>query len=91
MDYEWDPHKAKANHRKHGIHFADAVAVFKDEHALWREDEGNYGEDRFVVAGTDYLDRIVTVVFTFRGDNIRIISARKATNQERKTYGSRKL
>ena len=42
MSYEWDPDKAVSNHRKHGVHFADAVAVLEDELALWREDVGEY-------------------------------------------------
>lgn len=90
MSYEWDPHKAKSNYQKHGVHFADAVAVFEDEVALWQEDVGEYDEARFVIVAVDHLAQILTVVFTFRGDNIRLISARKATNHEKKTYESRR-
>ena len=90
MDYLWDSNKATANSAKHGIDFADAVAVFEDELALWQEDGREYGEDRFVVVGTDFLGQIITIVFTFRGDTIRLISARKATKYERATYQRRR-
>ncbi len=86
MDYEWDPEKASSNLRKHGVSFADAVAVFADELALTIED--NYpDEERFVVLGVDAFGQLLVVVYTWRGeDRIRIISARKATRQERVQY-----
>lgn len=80
-----DPDKARANVRKHKIEFADAVAVFADEMAITMEDE-RPEEDRFVTIGMDMLGRILVVVFTWRGDDIRIISARKATPNERRQY-----
>ncbi len=80
------PHKATVNVKKHGIEFADAVGVFEDESALWQEDIDNYEEERFIALGTDFLGRVLVVAFTFRNENIRIISARKATESERKTY-----
>jgi len=86
MSYEWDPHKADSNFDKHGVHFADAAGVFEDEYTLWQEDVRHHEENRYVVIGLDFLAQIVTVVFTFRGDTIRIISARPATNNERNTY-----
>ncbi len=86
MNYTWDPQKAASNLEKHGIHFADAVGVFEDEQALSMEDLADYGDERFVSVGTDYLGRILTVVFTYRNDEIRIISARKATKKERLAY-----
>ena len=86
MDYEWDPIKAASNHKKHGVRFSDATAVFEDEWSLWREDVGGYDEERFVVLGTDFLGRILVVAFTYRDDNIRLVSAREATRQERKSY-----
>jgi hypothetical protein len=88
VNYLWDPHKATINLKKHGIDFADAVGVFEDEMALWQEDKGDNDEERFVALGMDFLGRILVVVFTFRGTDIRIISARKATKNERKTYES---
>ena len=85
MDYQWDPKKAKINLKKHGVAFADAIAVFFDEFALTIEDD-NPEEQRFVTIGTDALSRIIVVVYTWRNDSIRIISARKATRRERKQY-----
>jgi uncharacterized protein len=85
MAYQWDRNKARANFLKHGVHFADAVSVFADDMAVTIEDD-HPGEERLVTLGTDALGRILAVVFTWRGDVIRIISARKATKQERKQY-----
>lgn len=87
MSYQWDPAKAERNLMKHGIEFADAVAVLEDEHALWREDAGDWEEDRYIAVGMDHLGRILIVVFTIRGDVIRLISARRATKNERSYYG----
>lgn len=86
MNYEWDENKAISNWRKHKIRFADAVGVFEDEMALTREDSDAVGESRFITTGTDYLGRVLTVVYTYRHRTLRIISARKATSQERKYY-----
>jgi len=88
MDYEWDPKKAAINLQKHGVDFADAVGVLEDEQALWQEDISEE-EERYVAVGMDYLGRVLVVVFTFRGDKIRIISARKATKRERRAYERR--
>ena len=85
MNYEWDLNKARANLRKHGISFADAVAVFSDERALTIVDE-NPDEERFITLGVDAFDRVLVVVYTYRGETIRIISARKATAYERQQY-----
>lgn len=85
MQYEWDPDKARSNHRKHRVKFADAVGVFEDENAITIEDE-HESEDRFITIGRDFLSRILVVVYTFRGVIIRIISARKATAREKKEY-----
>ncbi len=76
MSYEWDPAKAESNLYKHGVHFADAVAVLEDERALWREDVGEWEEDRYIAVGIDHLGRILTVVFTIRGETVRLISAK---------------
>jgi hypothetical protein len=86
MGYEWDPDKAKLNTRKHGIAFADAVSVFSDESAITVEDI-DPDEERFAALGTDAFGRVLVVVYTWREENIRLISARKATEKERKQYG----
>lgn len=86
MDVAWDPKKADTNFRKHKIRFSDAEAVFFDPIALTIEDQDVKQEKRFVSVGSDMLGRILVVVYTYRGETIRIISARKATSRERKYY-----
>ena len=86
MHFQWDVDKARNNRQKHGIEFADAVAVFEDEMALTIEDPDAVGERRFVSVGRGITGQLLTVVYTLRGDEIRIISARQATRQERKYY-----
>jgi uncharacterized DUF497 family protein len=90
VNYQWDPNKAALNSRKHGVDFADAVGVFEDENALWQEDPKENREERFISLGVDFLGRVLVVVFTFRGEEIRIISARKATENEKNTYERRR-
>lgn len=85
MTYQWDKKKAQVSRRKHGVSFADAVAVFEDDWAITIPDDYP-DEDRFVTIGRDMLGRILVVVYAWRGDNIRIISARKATRREREQY-----
>lgn len=86
MGFQWDTKKAEANFRKHGVDFADAVGIFEDIYALTLREETHQLESRFVSIGSDFLGRIVTVVFTFREDDYRIISARESTKRERKEY-----
>ncbi len=86
MDIEYDTAKAASNRVKHGISFADIEPVFYDEHALSMVDPISAAEDRFVVVGADALGSIVAVVYTYRGESIRIISARRATKSERHEY-----
>jgi uncharacterized DUF497 family protein len=85
VNYEWDPAKAGANYRKHKVHFADAVAVFSDEAAVTIEDE-DHEERRFATLDMDAFARVLVVVYTWRGQDIRLISARKATASERERY-----
>lgn len=86
MQYQWDTHKAAVNLRKHGIEFADSVAVFEDDFTLVLADDYP-DEERFVVIGQDAFGRVLVVVFTYRGEQtIRIISARRATVRERRQY-----
>ena len=86
MSYEWDQAKSHTNLTKHGVDFADAVAVFEDDLALTRVDLDTRGESRSVILGIDGFGRHLVVVFSERGARIRIISARLATKQERKCY-----
>ena len=74
--------KAASNLSKHGVDFADAVIALEDELALTLDDD-HPDERRFITLGTDALGRVLVVVYTFRGEKIRIISAREATPRER--------
>jgi len=71
---------------EHGIDFADAAGVFEDVRAITIEDNDAEGEQRFVTLGMDFLGRLLVVVYTYRGDAIRIISAWKASRREAKEY-----
>ena len=86
MRYEWDPKKARLNEAKHGIVFADAVLALEDDQALTFSEQASGGEERFVTLGLDPFARVLVVVYTWRGDRIRIISARNATPRERRLY-----
>ncbi|HEV8043305.1 MAG TPA: BrnT family toxin [Bryobacteraceae bacterium] len=83
---EWDPGKARLNARKHGISFADAVASLEDEGALTMRDPFSDEEERWVSMGQDALGRVLVVVYTWRGESVRLISARKATPREHRRY-----
>ena len=92
LAFTWDPGKAAANARKHGVSFQEAETVFSDEHALLLDDpEHSADEDRFVLIGLSAASRMVVVCHCYheRADVIRLISARKATRTERQTYAAR--
>ena len=86
MDIEFDPIKAKANLRKHNVSFAHAEQALRDPLAITIEDPDSEGEQRFITLGMDALGRILVIVFTHRGENIRLISARKASRGEMEFY-----
>jgi uncharacterized DUF497 family protein len=86
MNVDWDPNKARTNRADHGVAFPDAETVLYDPNGITREDERSEGEQRFVTLELDALGRMLVVVYTYRGDTIRIISARKATRNEVRTY-----
>lgn len=93
LRFEWDPAKARANQRKHGVSFEEARTVFLDEEALLRaDDEHSQEEARFVLLGLSSRLRIVLVCHCYRSEEevIRIISARKATASERQQYDTRR-
>lgn len=85
MTYQWDADKALANLRKHGIDFADAVAIFADTLAITIPDY-RFSEERFITMGLDSFGRLLVVVYTVRNKDIRVISARRATRRERRQY-----
>ena len=82
----WDPKKAKVNLRKHGVSFSDAEFVLFDPNAITIEDKNSVGEQRQVSIGLDSLGRVLVVVYTYRGKEVRLISARRATRKERQSY-----
>ena len=85
VTFQWDPAKARANLARHRVDFADATAVLEDPHGLTRDDP-HPREDRFVTLGLDALGRLLVVCWTPRDDDIRIISARRATRAESRQY-----
>jgi uncharacterized DUF497 family protein len=87
QEYEWDEQKAASNLVKHGVDFADAAVAVEDTGVLTVEDEGSK-EERFVSFGLDGQGRLLAVVYSWRGDAIRIISARKATPTEARFYAA---
>jgi uncharacterized DUF497 family protein len=86
VDYQWDREKAGINLKKHAVDFADAVGVFEDPLALTIDDPHSPDEPRWLTLGADFEGRILVVVYTYRGEAIRLISARKATKRERDSY-----
>ncbi len=86
MKIRWDPQKAEANFQKHRIRFADAETVLFDPMTLTIEDQIIDQEQRFLSVGSDALGRTLVIVYSYHGDSIRLISARKATSKERKYY-----
>ena len=77
--------KALINQKKHGVSFAEAVTALEDDYALTIEDDHS-DERRFITMGKDFTGRLLVVVYSYRGETIRMISARRATSQERKDY-----
>lgn len=88
MTVEWDKAKAKLNAAKHDIRLSEVEPVLYDPLAITTEDITADGEHRFITVGADMFGRVLTVVYTWRGDTIRLISARKATNREKRSYES---
>ena len=86
MSVEWDSRKAAANLQKHGVDFADAAAALEDHRAVTVQDVLSGTEARHLTIGMDALGRVLVVVYTWRGENVRLISARPATPRERRQY-----
>lgn len=85
MGFEWDEAKRLANLEKHGIDFIDVLEVFDGGIVTVEDDRYSYGEQHFVTFGL-LRGRVIAVVHTDREESIRIISARKATKYEQRTY-----
>jgi hypothetical protein len=87
MIFAWDTKKAVANQRKHGVSFEEASSALRDSFSATAHDpDHSEDEDRFVTFGISSRGRLLTVSHTDRANVIRIISARLATNAERKIY-----
>jgi len=87
LTFEWDPRKARSNLAKHGVGFEEASTVFGDLLSLTIPDpDHSCTEERQVTMGTAFTGKLLVVVHTERGDNIRIISARRASRREQRSY-----
>ena len=90
LNFEWNEDKARVNLGKHGVSFDEATTVFGDPLSITIFDPSHsYGEERFIILGHSHRHRLLVVVHTDRGDTIRIISARRASRGERKSYEER--
>jgi uncharacterized DUF497 family protein len=88
VGFEWDERpKAGINFRWHGVRMPEAIPVFDDPYALTiTDDESDPSEQRFVTIGMGAAGRLLVVVYTYRGENMRIISVRLAEPHEREEY-----
>lgn len=87
MNFEWDPAKATRNRRKHRVSFHEAATVFGDPLAITYPDpDHSVEEDRFITIGMSHAGRVLMVAHADRDENVRVISARRATPRERKHY-----
>ena len=87
LNFEWDEEKAKANLKKHRVSFDEATTIFIDPFSVTIPDiDHSLSEQRHIDIGSSDNGRVLVVVYTERGSNIRIISCRKATLSERKRY-----
>ena len=89
MTFQWNPDKASSNAEKHGVSFEEAVTVFGDPLAVTIPDpDHSVNEFRFLTTGQSRLQRFLVVSHTEREGEIRLISARLATRQEKRNYES---
>jgi uncharacterized DUF497 family protein len=87
LEFEWDPAKAEANLKEHGVSFDEATTVFRDTLSITISDpDHSDSEDRFIDIGMSYRMQLLVVSYTERQDKIRIISARQPTRAEQKSY-----
>ena len=87
MEFEWDPQKAEANKRKHGISFYEAATIFGDPLAItFADQDHSRDENRYLTFGLSRFNQLLVVSNAKRGEKFRIISARLMTRQERKIY-----
>lgn len=87
MEFEWNQNKAKLNLEKHGVSFQEASTVFNDPLSVTFSDpDHSIGENRYIIIGRSQFGQLLIVAHTDRGEEVRVISARKITQQERKFY-----
>jgi hypothetical protein len=87
LEFEWDGQKASNNFKKHQVDFQEAMTVFADLLSVtFFDPDHSHEEDRYITLGISIRRRVLIVSHTDRGNRIRIMSARKATRQERKSY-----
>lgn len=90
LRFEWDEEKATSNGRKHGVSFEEAATVFANPlAAIFTDETHSEGEVREIIIGHSSAGRLIVISFTERENAIRIISARKATKNERRDYEER--
>jgi len=87
MKIEYDNRKATSNLKKHGVSFDEAASCLLDSMALVYEDNHAENERRWVLLGMSDQARLLVVVYTLRGESVRLISARKPTTKEVMCYG----
>jgi uncharacterized DUF497 family protein len=88
--FEWDARKARANLRKHGVSFVEAVSVFGNPLAAIHDDpDHSMSEARELIVGRSSTGRLLIVSFTQRANSVRIINARRVTRRERRDYETR--
>lgn len=86
-EFEWNVDKAKQNYLKHNVSFEEAMSVWDDEYAaLFYDSKNSENEDRYIFIGYSNKNNLLVVSFTQRDNKYRIISSRKATNNERRNH-----
>ena len=87
LQFEWDDRKARTNLAKHAVSFGEAATAFADDRSLTIPNpEHSKVEERFIVLGRSHQRWLLVVVYTERGDKVRLISARRASRNEREQY-----
>lgn len=90
MQFEWDDHKAEANVAKHGVSFNEALTCFYDpQQVAFYDPDHSEDEDRELLIAHSDKGRLLIVIYTLRGQTLRLISARKASRQEARTYAQK--
>jgi hypothetical protein len=87
LKFEWDPRKAASNVIRHEVSFEEAATVFGDPLGrIVSDPRHSWGEERLVLMGLSQERRLLAVMYTERGESIRIISSRRATRREQRDY-----